>query len=154
MSKRNFINGMIWALLIFSTPVVGSQGDSPGSAIEPDLAADAMEILKDSARFIEATEAFSVSGQTAGELMMENGQLVEYGTAFKLIFVRPEKLNLSMSSRDGIDTRLIFDGKTITVAVYNDGQHVFDTTPQHGDVNESLDFVTSYSGSKREIAAC
>ena len=153
MRKRDFINGMIWVLLIFSTPIVESQGNSPGPAIEPNLAGDAMEILNGSTRFIEATEAFSVSGHAAGELIMENGQLIEYGTAFKFIFVRPGKLNLSMSSRDEIDTRLIFDGKTITIAIYTDGQHIFDTTPQHGDANESLDFVTRYSGSSREMVS-
>lgn len=153
MRKRGFINGMICVLLIFSTPVVEGQGNSPGSAIEPNLAGEAMEILKGSTRFIEATEAFSVSGHAAGELMMEDGQLVEYGTAFKITFVRPAKLHLYMNARDGINTRLIFDGKTITVAVNTDGQNIFDKTPQHGDVHESLDFVASYSGSSREIAS-
>lgn len=152
MKKRNSICGIAMALFVITTLNVEGQEDSLDLVTEPNWTGDGLEILTGSAQFIEDLQAFSVSGDVGGELMMKNGQLVEYGTTFKLTFARPEKLYLHMNSWDGIETRLIFDGKTITTAVYADGQHIYDTTPQLGDVNESLDFVTRHSGSSREMA--
>jgi hypothetical protein len=152
MKNRNFIYGMVMALFAITTLSVEGRDDLPESAAESKWTADALKILTGSTQFIEALPAFSASGNAGGELYVKNDQLVEYGTSFKVTFVRPEKLYLYMSARDGIETTLIFDGETITAATHTEGQHIYDTTPQPGDVNESLDFVTRHSGAPREMA--
>lgn len=152
MKNRKFIYTMVMAIFAITTLSLEGRADLPESAAESKLTDDALKILTGSTRFIEAMPAFSVSGIAGGELYLKNGQLVEYGTSFKVTFVRPEKLYLHMNSWDGIETTLIFDGKTIAVAVFAEGQHTYDTTPQTGDVNESLDFVTRHSGGPREMA--
>ena len=143
---------MVMALFALTTLSVEGRDDLPETAAESKRTADALKILTGSTQFIEALPAFSASGNAGGELYVKNDQLVEYGTNFKVTFVRPEKLYLQMNSWDGIETTLIFDGQTITVAIYAEGQHTYDTTPQPGNVHESLDFMTKYSGAPREMA--
>ena len=143
---------MVIALFAITTLSVEGRDELQESAAESKQTADALKILTGSTQFIEALPAFSASGSAGGELYVKNDQLVEYGTSFKLTFVRPEKLYLQMNSWDGIETPLIFDGQTITAAIYAEGQHTYDTTPQPGDVNDSLDFMTKYTGAPREMA--
>jgi len=143
---------MLTALLVITSPNIEGQNDSLDSDAEPILTSEDLEILTAATRFIENEQAFLVSGEFGGELRMKNGQWIAHGAIFKLTFARPEKLYLYMNSWDGTESRIIFNGKTITMAAYADGARVYDTTPQPGDVNESLDFVTSQGGVNREMA--
>lgn len=150
--RRNLICGAMLVLSLAATHHVVGQDSSPVSTAESKTTEHALQILSGSTQFIEAAPAFSVRGNSAGELMMDNGQLVEYGTNFTAIFVRPAKLYLQFNSRDGSEAMMIFDGETITAASNVDGQHIYDTTPQRGDVTASLDFMSRQTGGSREMA--
>lgn len=143
---------MMLALSLTATHLVMGQDHSPEPAAISNQTENALNILSDSTHFIESAVAFSARGQAGGELLMKNGQLVEHGTSFNVLFDRPLKLRLKLNSRDGTEATMIFDGERITAASYVEGKHIYDTTTQQGDVNESLDFLTSYSGSSRELA--
>jgi len=129
----------------------GSQDRSPEPTAESKNTENVLKILSRSTRFIEATPAFVIKGNTGGELILENGQLVEYGTSFTAIFKRPSQLRLLLNSRDGSETTMIFDGEIITVVSNFEGQHVYDTAAQPGDVDESLNFMSDQTGSSREL---
>ena len=143
---------MTMALFFSATLNAGSGDDSLEPAADTKPTDYALKILSGSTQFIEAAPAFSATGAAGGELIMENGQLVEYGTNFTVKFVRPAKLYLRLNSRDGSKTTMVFDGETITAASSINGEHVYDTTPQQGDVNESLDLLSRESGGSRELA--
>jgi len=152
MKKRNFIFGVMLVLSVAATHHAQGQDNAPEPVVDSIPADSALKILSRSTRFIEAAPAFSAKGDAGGELILKNGQLVEYGTTFTTIFVRPQKYFLRLSSRDGSESTMVFDGETITVASYVNGQHLYDTTPQRGDVNESLDQLSREAGSSRELA--
>lgn len=143
---------LVLALSVAATYPVEGRDNSPESAVASIQTGNALKIFSKSTRFIEAAPAFLARGNAGGELWIDSGQLIEYGTTFTAVFVRPSKLLLQLNARDGIQTTMIFDGETITVASYIDGKHIYDTTPQQGDVTESLDFVTTFSGGSREMA--
>jgi hypothetical protein len=152
MKKHDLICGVMLVLLVAATQPVEGQDNSPKPAVDSKPTDQALKILSGMTQFIEATPAFSVKGNAGGELMMNNSQLIEYGTTFTATFLRPAKFYLSLGSRDGSEATMVFDGETITVASSVNGLHIYDTTPQQGDVTESLDLLSRESGSSRELA--
>lgn len=151
MKKRNLICGVVLILSVASTLHVEGQDNSLAPAVESNHSDSALKILSGMTQFIEAAPAFSVKGKLGGDLLLENGQLAEYGSTFTAVLSRPAKLYLFMNSRDGSETTTVFDGEAITVAASNDGRHIYDTMPQPGDVNESLDFIASQTGVPRQL---
>ena len=90
---------------------------------------NALEILSGSSRFIDAAPAFMIKGKSGGELLLDTGQLVKYGTTFSAIFKQPSQLKLLMTSRGGLKTTMIFDGEMITLASTSQGQQICYRTP-------------------------
>jgi hypothetical protein len=152
MKKLNFICGAMLFLSVAATHPVEGRDNSLEPATESKQTDNALKILSRATQFIEAAPAFSAKGNAGGEILLNNGQLVEYGTTFTTTFVRPSKLYLRLSSRDGSEATLVFDGEMITAASSIDGQHIYATTPQQGDVNESLALLSRESGGSRELA--
>ena len=151
MKKRELICGFMLILLVTVTHHVEGRDNSPEQAAGSKQTDNALKILSRSSRFIEAAKAFSANGNYAGELILENGQLVEYGSSFTFIFSRPEKLYMRLNLWDGSEATMFFDGETITVASIHDDRHIYDSIQQPGDVNESLDFMVSKTGGPREL---
>jgi len=151
MKKRNFIFGMVLSFCVVATHPAESKDNPPELAGESILTDSALKVLSESTRFIEAAAAFSTKGSFGGDLILENGQIVEHGSTFTVVFSRPAKLYMHLNSRDGNEATMFFDGETITVASIYDGRHIYDTAPQPGDANESLDFMVSQTGGPREL---
>ena len=151
MKKRDLICGVMSVLLLAATHPAEARDDSPEPAIDSTHTNNALKILSRSTQFIEAAKAFSANGNFAGELILGNGQLIEYGSAFTFIFSRPAKLYMRLNPWEGNEATMFFDGETITVASIHDGRHIYDTIQQPGDVNESLDFMVSKTGGPREL---
>jgi hypothetical protein len=151
MKKRDLICGVMLVLLVAATHHVEGRENSPESAVDSILTDSALKILSESTQFIEAAAAFSTKGNFGGDLILENGQIVEHGSSFTVVFSRPAKLYMHLNSRDGNEATMFFDGETITVASIYDGRHIYDTAPQPGDANESLDFMVSQTGGPREL---
>jgi hypothetical protein len=150
MKKRDLICGVMF-FLVAATHHVEGQDNSPEPAVNSTHTDNALKILSGSTQFIEAAASFLAKGNFGGDLILEDGQIVEQGSSFTLVFSRPSKLYLQMNSREGYQATMIFDGETITLAAIHDGQQVYDTTPQPGDVNESLDFMVGLTGGPREL---
>jgi len=151
MKMRNLICGAMSVLFVAATNHVDGQDYSPEPTVDSKHTNSALKVMSDSTRFIEAATVLSARGDFGGELILENGQLVEHGSTFTFIFSRPAKLYLKLNSRDGSETKMFFDGKTITVASIVDDLQIYDTAPQPGDVNESLDFMVGQTGGPREL---
>jgi hypothetical protein len=151
MKKRSLICSVMLVLLVAATHQVEGRDQPPEPAVGTTHSDNALKILAGSTQLIEAATAFSAKGDFGGDLILENGQIVEHGSSFTLVFSRPAKLYLQMNSREGYQATMLFDGETITLAAIHDGRHVYDTTPQRGDVNESLDFMVGLTGGPREL---
>ena len=151
MKKHDLICGVMLVLLLAATHHVEGQDNSLEPAVDSKHTDNTLKILSGMTQFIEATPAFSARGNFGGDLILENGQLVEHGSTFTVIFSRPAKLYMRLNSRDGYEATMFFDGETITVVSAYDGHTIYDTTPQPGDVTESLDFMASQTGGPREL---
>ncbi len=151
MNRRSLICAVMLVLSLAATHHVESQENSPEPTAESVNSEKALEILSGSTRLIEAAPAFLVKGKSGGELLLGNGQLVESGTTFTAIFKRPSQLKLLLNSRRGDKTTMIFDGETITLTSIFQGMQLYDTAPQTGDVNASLDFMLNQAGAPREL---
>jgi len=151
MKKRDLIYGVMLVFLVTVTHHVEGQDSLPEPSAESTYTYNALKILSGSTQFIEAAAAFSTKGNFGGDLILGNGQIVEHGSSFTVVFSRPSKLYMQLNSREGYEAKIFFDGEMITVAAFYDGRHVFDTTPQPGDVNESLDFMVGLTGGPREL---
>jgi hypothetical protein len=141
MNRRSLICGVMLVLSLAATHPVASQNNSLEPTAESKIPENVLKILSGSTRFIETAPVFMVKGKSGGELLLNNGQLVEYGTTFTAIFKRPSQLNLQLSTRGGSRTTMIFDGETITVASVSQGKLLYDTVPQPGNVDDSLSFM-------------
>jgi hypothetical protein len=148
---RDLVHGVMLVLLIGVPHHVEGQDNSPEPAVNSTHTDNALKIFSGSTQFIETAAAFSTRGNFGGDLILENGQIAEHGSTFTVVFSRPSKLYMQLNSREGYEAKIFFDGETITVAAVYDGQHVYDTTPQPGDVNESLDFMVGLTGGPREL---
>jgi len=151
MKKRDLFCGVMLILLLAATHHVEGQDNFPVPAVDSTYTDNALKTLSRSTQFIEAAAAFSVKGSFGGDLILENGQIVEHGSNFTIVFSRPAKLYMQLISRGGYQTTMFFDGETVTVDAIYDGRHVYDTALQPGDVNKSLDFIVSQTDGPREL---
>jgi hypothetical protein len=151
MNKRSLICGVMLVLLMAATHHVVGQDSSPEPAVDSTQTDNALKVLSRSTKFIEAAAAFSAKGSFGGDLILENGQIVEHGSTFTIVFSRPAKLYMQLISRTGYETTIFLDGETVTFDAIYDGLHIYDTAPQPGDVNKSLDFMVSQTDGPREL---
>jgi hypothetical protein len=151
MKKRSLICSVMLVLLVAATHQVEGRDQPSEPAVDTAHSDNALKTLSGATQFIEAAAAFSAKGNFGGDLILDNGQIVEHASSFTLVFSRPAKLYLQINTREGYQATMLFDGETITLANIHDGLHVYDTTPQPGDVNESLDFMVGLTGGPREL---
>jgi len=149
--KANLFFGAMLSLFAVTSILIDVRADNSGQTVEAEQTDNALKILSRSTRFVESAQTFRARGNFGADLILENGQIVESGLAFTVIFNRPDNLYLELDSWDGDEVTLFIDGETITVASDYDGRQVYDFTPQTGDVNESLDFVAGVTGGPREL---
>jgi hypothetical protein len=151
MNKRIPSLGVLVVLSLCALPWARAQDHSPTSAAETVFTEHALKILSNATRFVETAPAFMARGELGGELMLANEQLVEHGTRFTVLIKRPFQMKWVQNSRDGSVSEINFDGETITMSTVVEGQHVYDTVPQPGDVNESLEFLASQFNIRRDL---
>lgn len=149
--KANLFFGAMLSLFSIASILVDVRADNSGQTVKAKQTDNALKILSRSTRFIESAQTFQARGNFGADLILENGQIVESGLAFTVIFNRPDNLYFKLDSWDGDEVTLFIDGDTITVASDYDGRQVYDSTAQTGDVNKSLDFVAGITGGPREL---
>ena len=117
----------------------------------PALSKEASEILTRSMEFISSAPAFKVVGEGGNEEWQEDGQMLEFGADFALAIQRPAKANLRIESRDGATATLILDGESMSVSTVFKQTFFYDLTEQPGDVNTSLDHLSTELGVPRQL---
>ena len=149
MGRRLFCAFLLpWLLLGTTTDRVEAQLPAVD---QPRLTPRASEILRRSMEFVSSAPAFKVAGEGGNEEWQEDGQMLEFGADFALAIKRPAKANLRIESRDGATATLILDGESMSVSTVFKQTFFYDLTEQPGDVNTSLDHLSTELGIPRQL---
>jgi hypothetical protein len=116
---------------------------------ESVIAKEASEILLRMADFVSAAPAFTLLGETGHEVLQKNGQVLEFGSQFSLVIQRPSNALGRFNSRDGDSSITVLDGSAIWVYIAK--ENVYDTMPQPGDIDTSLDILARQMGIPRQL---
>lgn len=120
--------------ILFASLLFGEA--SSVSAQSPDK--DALAILKNSTDFLAAQQQFSVNSESVLEVVLENGQKLQFDNAASLALKRPNKLK---AARVGelIDQHMFYNGKTFTL--FNPSAGIYATEAMPANLDTMLDKV-------------
>lgn len=126
---KYFSFSILFASLLFGVA-------SSVSAQSPDK--DALAILKNSTDFLAAQQQFSVNSESVLEVVLENGQKLQFDNAASLALKRPNKLK---AARVGelIDQHMFYNGKTFTL--FNPSAGIYATEAMPANLDTMLDKV-------------
>ena len=124
MSIQDLIRGLVLVLLVSAAQPAMAQDSPAAPAKQSPGTQNALDILSRATQFIESVSAFSTSGNFGGDLVSNEGQIVEHGSAFAVVFSRPDKLYMKLESRGGYETSMFLDGEIISVEARFNGRLV------------------------------
>jgi hypothetical protein len=97
-----------------STPNVEVNWVAPAAPAAATIAPAATKALNSMGDYLRTLKTFQVKATISREIVMLDGQKVQFDGTADLIVQRPDRLRLSMTS-DRTDRRFFFDGKTFTL---------------------------------------
>ncbi len=119
-----------WLLLTLSIAAI------PPARAADEAQPDANAILMESARFLAATDRFSVSLRSGYDVLQASGQKIEFNERRKLVVDRPERLRVEVEQSDGNHQLVLFDGKAI--AVVSTPQNVYAQEAKPGTIDDAV----------------
>jgi hypothetical protein len=144
---RFWISGFVAGACTLVAAVAIAQGSAPTeAAIAAAKAADAEEDrldaiaeLKLMSDFLSAQKSFSFETDYGFDSVQANGQKLEFGSTRKTTVRRPDRLRAEGTRRDGGESTLYFDGKTISVDL--PGANAYVSVPKPGSLDAALDYL-------------
>jgi len=136
-------------LIVAFRPI--AHGAETTSDYEPVLSEKASQIMARMTDFISRAPAFSLTSDTGHEIRQENGHVLEFGSHLTLTIQRPLQATGRFESRNGDISNIVLDGKTLSIYGAIDDTSFYDTTPQPGDIDSSLDFVADQVAIPRQL---
>jgi hypothetical protein len=100
---------------------------------------EAVTILKRSTAFMAKATEFKITTEFGFDVVQETGQKLEFGAHHEVTIRRPDKAHLEFSRRDGVQGRMVFDGKQIVVL--DPDEKVYSLEEIKGDVDTAFDFL-------------
>ena len=124
-----------WALaMVLSAAPVNAQ--QPAPADQKQNEEQAMTVLTHMADFLSQAKRFSVTVDSGFDAVQNDGQKIEFGESRKIVLVRPDRLRVDATKRDGSKSEFIFNGKEI--ALYFAKENVYATEPRPGTVDQAV----------------
>ena len=141
------MNKVLHLTLAAALLLAGSQtaGAAPG-AVAVDPQAD--RVLREMGEYLSSAREFSFHAEAAYD-GVEGGQKILFGGAGDIAVRRPDRLNAEFDG-DERQTRVVFDGKTITV--YNLARKVYAAVEAHSEIDAALDRLFEVYGSSVPLA--
>lgn len=133
---------LLWAL---AAPANGAE-DTAGRVAD----AAAIKSIERMSEFLAGAKQFSVTIDSAYDVVQEWGQKVEFGETRAVTVSRPDRLRIDTTSRDGSKSGVVFDGKNITAFDLQD--KVYATTTQPGSVDETTTHFVDDLGVRMPMA--
>lgn len=114
----------------------GAQGRT--AARPPDVAPEADRVLRGMSEYLAGLRAFRVSADSAIEVVLENGQKLQFLAASQVEVRRPDRLR---SERRGaqVDAVLYYDGDSVTL--HGRRQNLWATVDAPRTLDEMIDFA-------------
>jgi hypothetical protein len=137
------------ALALAMTPVLSHAQQAPDAA--PDLAPEAVELMKAMTAYLVTLKQFTISGQSSRETVLHTGQKVMGHEQFTVQVRRPNRFHLSRRNGEK-DLELIYDGENLTL--FGKTRNLFATTKAPPTIDEAFDFaadILNISASARDL---
>jgi len=112
--------------------------------------ADASEDLMAMARTLAGAERFSVTLQMRYDAVQASGQKIEFAEVRTVRLSRPNRIRVDTVRSDGAESRLVFDGKTLTI--YSARENVYSQSEVAGGVDAAVRFAVSELGARVPLA--
>src|SRR5215469_15270855 len=94
-----------------SLPAGAQQPQSPAATANSDDSAEARALLARMSDVLAKSSGFSVTINSAADVVQDSGQNIEFGETRHVILSRPDKLRIDLERRDGTKQLVLFDGK-------------------------------------------
>lgn len=111
---------------------------------------EAMAVVKRMAVFLSQAQRFSVTVDMGFDAVQDNGQKIEFGETRKILLSRPDRLRVDDTKRDGSESELIFDGKSIML--YYAGDNVYAVVEKPGTVDDAVSYFVNDLGMRLPLA--
>ena len=115
-----------------------SAQQSPRGRGRPDVAPEADGVLRGMSQHLAGLRAFRVSADSTVDVVLENGQKLQFLAASQVVVRRPDRLR---SERRGaeVDAALYYDGDSVTL--FGRRANVWATTDAPRSIDEMIDFA-------------
>jgi hypothetical protein len=130
---------------------VRSTDEARQTADRPELPKKVLDILTRMTEFISGASAFTIVADMGHQVLQKDGQTLEFGSNITATLRRPSQANVRFDNRNGDNATIILDGDTISVYSIIGDAHVYDTTPQPGDIDASFVFLAEQLGTPDQL---
>lgn len=128
------VGALLTITLGMSAPLPAAKDTNAGPAIE----SEAVEALKSMGAYLRSLKAFQINSKSTSEVVLKDGQKVQYGRRTTLLAKTPDRLRGETEGDRG--TMLYFyDGKKFTLFAKDDGYYSTVSAPP--TLREFVDFV-------------
>lgn len=141
------IFAMTLGLLLASGTISAQQ---TGQGDQNKSAQEALAVVKRMAVFLSQAQRFSVTADMGFDAVQDNGQKIEFGETRKILLSRPDRLRVDDTKRDGSESELIFDGKSIML--YYAGDNVYAVVEKPGTVDDAVSYFVNDLGMRLPLA--
>jgi hypothetical protein len=120
---------------------------APAAAVRQDEAASHLAAMT---RYLASLPGFEVTLLGSYDAVQESGQKVEFHERRDIALARPDRLSVRHVRSDGVESRIVFDGKTISVL---DGEaNVYAQAPQPGALDDAIVYFVRDLGMRLPLA--
>ncbi len=111
---------------------------------------EAASYLAAMTRYLASLPSFQVTLLGSYDAVQESGQKIEFHELREFALARPDRLRVRHVRSDGVESRIVFDGKTISVL---DGEaNVYAQAPQPGALDDAIVYFVRDLGMRLPLA--
>lgn len=126
--------GQCCAIAALAMVSVAAQAQAQSAGVAPE----AKQILKASTDFLASQQRFTADTRNSLEIVLKNGQKIEFNSTGHQFVQRPDKLR-SERSGDLVEQLFVYDGKSLTL--YQPQEKVYAQVAAPATLEEMLDFA-------------
>jgi len=120
---------------------------APAAAARQDEAAEHLAAMT---RYLASLPGFQVTLLGSYDAVQESGQKIEFHELRDIALARPDRLRVRHVRSDGVESQIVFDGKTISVL--NGEANVYAQAPQPGALDDAIVYFVRDLGMRLPLA--
>jgi hypothetical protein len=138
--KRSFailVAGLLSSTVLSSA--IAEQEQSRAGTESSDSSAAAQALLSRTCDVLAKSPGFSVTINSAADVVQPSGQNIEFGETRRVVLRRPDKLRIDLERRDGTKQLVVFDGKNVTM--FSPNEKVYAKLEKPGSVDQVIYYM-------------